>query len=69
MIPSNSILLLLREIVCECCIAALTEDDGEKQIASVLSLFSLSLISSIHSLVSLHNLEVNGPSLSIFSGD
>ena len=64
MIPSNSILLLLREIVCECCIAVLTEDDGEKQIASVLSLFSLSLISSIHSLVSLHNLEVNGPSLS-----
>ena len=35
-IPSNSILLLLREIVCECCIAVLTEDDGEKQIASVL---------------------------------
>ena len=64
MIPSNSILLLLREIVCECCIAMLTEDDGEKQIASVYhySVWVWFLQSIAQYLW--HNLEVNGPSLS-----
>ena len=49
----NSTSVLLREIVCGCGKGVLVEDGGEKRMASVLSLFSLSLFSSIHSPISL----------------
>ena len=52
-IPANSTSVLLREIACGCCKVVLTEDDIDKRIASVVSLFSLSLFSSIHNPVSL----------------
>ena len=52
-VPENSTSVLLRKIVCECGKVVLIEDDDEKRIASVLSLFSLSLFSSIHSPKSL----------------
>ena len=52
-IPANLITVLLREIICGCCKVVLTEDYDEKLISSVLSLFSLSLFSSIHSPISL----------------
>ena len=52
-VPENSTSVLLRKIVCGCGKVVLIEDDDEKRIASVLSLFSLSLFSSIHSPVSL----------------
>ena len=45
----NSASVLLREIVCGCGKVMVTEDDDEERTASVLSLFSWSLISSIHS--------------------
>ena len=47
-IPENSILVSLREIVCGSSKLVLTEEEAEKQMASVLSLLSLSLFSSIH---------------------
>ena len=52
-IPANVISVELREIVCGYCQVVLTEDNNEKRIASVLSLFSLSLFSSIQSTISL----------------
>ena len=52
-VPENSTSVLLREIFCGCGKVVLIEDDDEKRIASVLSLFSLSLFSSIHSPISL----------------
>ena len=51
-VPANSASVLLREIVCGYCKVAMKEDDNEKQIVSVLSLFNLSLFSSIHSPIS-----------------
>ena len=50
-VPANSILVLLKETFSEWCQVVVTEDDQEKRIASVL-LFSSSLRSSIHSLIS-----------------
>ena len=59
---------MLREIVCGCCKAVLADDD-EKRIASVWSLFSLSLFSSIQSPVcSTHSWSERTKSKS-FSGD
>ena len=52
-VPENSTLVLLREIVCGCGKVVLIEDDDEKRIALVITLFSLSLFSSIHSPLSL----------------
>ena len=52
-VPENSTSVLLREIVCGCGKVVLIEDDDEERMASVLSLFSLSLFSSIHSPISL----------------
>ena len=52
-VPENSTLVLLRETVCGCGKVVLIKDDAKKRIASVLSLFSLSLFSSIHSPISL----------------
>ena len=52
-VPENSTLVLLREIVCGCGKVVLIEDDDEKRIALVLTLFRLSLFSSIHSPLSL----------------
>ena len=54
-VPENSTSVLLRKIVCGCgkVEVVLIEDNDEKQIASVLSLFSLNLFSSIHSPISL----------------
>ena len=52
-VPENSTSVLLREIVCGCGKVVLIEDDDEKRIASVLSLFNLSLFSSIHSPITL----------------
>ena len=52
-VPENSTSVLLGEIVCGCGKVVLIEDDDEKRIASVLSLFSLSLFSSMHNPISL----------------
>ena len=52
-VSENSTSVLLRKIVCGCGKVALIEDDDERRIASVLSLFSWSLFSSIHSPISL----------------
>ena len=52
-VPENSTLVLLREIVCGCDKVVLIKDNAKKRIASVLSLFSLNLFSSIHSPISL----------------
>ena len=46
-IPENSMSVLLREIVCGSCKVVSTEEEAEKRMASVLSLLSLSLLSSI----------------------
>ena len=48
----NLISVLLREIVCGCGKVVLLEDN-KKRIASILSLFSSSLFSSVHSPISL----------------
>lgn len=50
-VPANSILVLLKETFSGWREVVVTEDDHEKRIASVL-LFSSSLCSSIHSLIS-----------------
>ena len=50
-VPANSILVLLKETFSGWCEVVLTEDDHEKRLAAVL-LFSSSLCSSIHSLIS-----------------
>ena len=52
-IPENSISVSLRVVVCGSCKVRLTEEEAEKRMASVLSLFSLSLFSSIHGPISL----------------
>ena len=52
-VPENSTSVLLREIVCGCGKVVLVEDGDEKRTASVLSLFSWSLFSSVHSPISL----------------
>ena len=52
-IPENSVSVLLRVIVCGSCKVMLAEEEAEKRKASVLSLFSLSSFSSIHSPISL----------------
>ena len=52
-IPENSVSVSLRVVVCGSCKVRLTEEEAEKRMASVLSLFSLSLFSSIHGPISL----------------
>ena len=52
-VPENSTWVLLGKIVCRCGKVVLIEDDDEKRIVSISSLFSLSLFSSIHSPISL----------------
>ena len=52
-LPENSKSVSMRVIVCGSCKVMLTEEEAEKQMVYVLSLFSLSLFSSIHSPISL----------------
>ena len=52
-IPENSISASLRVIACGSCKVMLTEEEAEKRMASVLSLFSLSLFSSNQNPISL----------------
>ena len=52
-IPENSVSVSLRVIACGRCMVVLTEDEAEKRMVSVLSLFGLSLFSSIHSQIPL----------------
>ena len=52
-VPENSTSVLLRKIVCGCGKVVLIKDDDGKRMASVLSLFSLSLFSFIYSPISL----------------
>ena len=47
MIPENSVSVLSRETVSGSCKVVSTEEEAEKRMASVLSLLSLSLLSSI----------------------
>ena len=51
-IPANPQSVFFREIACGCCKVMLTEGDDEKRIATVLSLFGLSLFSSTNSPIS-----------------
>ena len=51
-IPENSVSVSLRKIVCGSCKVVLTEEEVEK-LASVLSLCSLNLFSSVHCPISL----------------
>ena len=52
-VPENSISASLRVIVCGSCKVVLTEEEVEKRMASVLSLCSLNLFSSVHCPISL----------------
>ena len=52
-VPENSISASLRVIVCGSCKIMLTEEGAEERMDPVVSLFSLSLFSSIHSPISL----------------